>query len=137
MLCRNHNPREFAASKSQQATNSNSQPVNHKRYEYSVSTVSIIIPVLNEEKMLPLIFRQLRQLCPAPDELILVDGGSTDQTVTLIEQYMEQERGNDRAPTRAVAQLPGGPAFESDESGCATGNGYLPVLFTRRYGTAR
>ncbi len=55
-----------------------------------MSTISIIIPVLNEEKMLPLILRQLRRLCPAPDELILVDGGSTDQTVTLIEEYMEQ-----------------------------------------------
>lgn len=71
-----------------------------------MSTVSIIIPILNEEKMLPLLFRQLRQLCPAPDEIIFVDGGSTDQTVLLIEQYTEQEPVREGHPPMQLLKCP-------------------------------
>lgn len=69
---------------------------------HSVSTVSIIIPILNEETMLPLIFRQLRQLCPAPHELIFVDGGSTDQTVPLIEQYVDKQMVGEHPPMQLL-----------------------------------
>lgn len=53
-----------------------------------MARISIIIPTVNEERALPRIFRQLRQLYPAPDEIILVDGGSNDQTISLIENEM-------------------------------------------------
>ena len=71
-----------------------------------MSTVSIIIPVLNEEKMLPLIFGQLRTLCPAPDEIILVDGGSTDQTVSLIEQHIKREQDGEVHPSMQLLNCP-------------------------------
>lgn len=48
-------------------------------------SVSIIIPTLNEEKDLPRTLRLLQRLCPEPHEIIIADGGSTDQTVSLAE----------------------------------------------------
>ncbi|GAA4406192.1 TIGR04283 family arsenosugar biosynthesis glycosyltransferase [Nibrella viscosa] len=49
-----------------------------------MATVSIIIPTLNEEKTLPRTLRQIRQLCPGPLEVIVIDGGSTDRTFQLV-----------------------------------------------------
>src|SRR5579871_1039037 len=47
--------------------------------------ISVIIPTLNEEVNLPV---TLRQLAEHPDvELIIVDGGSTDRTVEVAEQF--------------------------------------------------
>lgn len=52
-----------------------------------MATVSVIIPTLNEEKALPRTLRQIRQLCPEPVEVIVVDGGSTDGTLRLLQTY--------------------------------------------------
>ncbi|HEV7349723.1 TIGR04283 family arsenosugar biosynthesis glycosyltransferase [Telluribacter sp.] len=49
-----------------------------------MTTVSIIIPTLNEELALPRTLRQVKQLCPAPLEVIIADGGSTDRTLALV-----------------------------------------------------
>jgi rSAM/selenodomain-associated transferase 2 len=47
--------------------------------------ISVIIPTLNEEAYLPV---ALRQLVDRPDvELIVVDGGSTDRTVEIAQQF--------------------------------------------------
>src|SRR5258706_13813592 len=47
--------------------------------------ISVIIPTLNEETNLPV---TLRQLTDHPDvELIVVDGGSTDRTVDIAQQF--------------------------------------------------
>ncbi len=46
-------------------------------------SVSIIIPTLNEERDLPRTLRLLQRLCPEPTEIIVADGGSTDQTLPL------------------------------------------------------
>ncbi|BDA48667.1 probable glucosyl-3-phosphoglycerate synthase at N-terminal half [Coccomyxa sp. Obi] len=45
--------------------------------------VSIIVPVLNEERQIEATLEELRQLEPAAHEVIIVDGGSTDRTVQL------------------------------------------------------
>lgn len=45
--------------------------------------LSIIIPTLNEEQALPHTLASLARLSPPPDQVILVDGGSTDKTTTL------------------------------------------------------
>lgn len=49
-------------------------------------TLSIIIPALNEEAALPATLGRLKQLDPQPYEIILVDGGSTDQTIRIAEE---------------------------------------------------
>lgn len=48
--------------------------------------VSVIIPTLNEEKILPELFDNLEQLNPAPFEIIFVDGPSKDETSCMIEK---------------------------------------------------
>lgn len=48
--------------------------------------VSVIIPTLNEEKILPVLFKNLEQLNPEPREIIFVDGPSKDETASLIKQ---------------------------------------------------
>ena len=48
--------------------------------------VSIIIPTLNEEKILPELFVNLEQLDPKPFEIIFVDGPSKDETACLIQK---------------------------------------------------
>ena len=52
---------------------------------YRVSTVTILIPTFNEEKALPETIASIGALNPAPDEVLLVDGGSNDRTVETAE----------------------------------------------------
>lgn len=51
-----------------------------------MSDVALVIPVLDEEIALPALFTVLATLNPAPSDIIFVDGGSRDQTVSLIEE---------------------------------------------------
>lgn len=46
--------------------------------------LSLIVPVLNEETFIPL---YLESAAAYADEIIMVDGGSTDRSVPLIEEY--------------------------------------------------
>lgn len=46
-------------------------------------TVTILIPALDEEQALPQTIACLAAMDPAPDEIMLVDGGSRDQTLKL------------------------------------------------------
>ena len=53
-----------------------------------LSRISVIVPTLNEQDHLP---ATLRGVTLAPgDELIVVDGGSTDQTVVIARQFTSQ-----------------------------------------------
>lgn len=52
-----------------------------------MSQLSIIIPTLNEEACLPDTLAQLQKLCPAPLEVIITDGGSTDNTQAIASKY--------------------------------------------------
>ncbi len=48
-----------------------------------MSQLSIVVPVLNEASVLPRLIRVLASLHPAPCEIILVDGRSSDNSVAL------------------------------------------------------
>ena len=48
-----------------------------------MSTVTILIPVLNEEQALPATITCLAAMQPPPDEILLVDGGSSDNSMAL------------------------------------------------------
>ncbi|BFU43631.1 glycosyltransferase family 2 protein [Krasilnikovia sp. MM14-A1004] len=54
-------------------------PYASPRDPVSSPTVSVVIPVLNEEENLPLVLEGL----PPVDEVVVVDGGSTDDTVAV------------------------------------------------------
>jgi rSAM/selenodomain-associated transferase 2 len=52
--------------------------------------VSIIIPAWNEARGLGRTLKGLRQLAPPPREIVLVDGGSTDDTVAIAQNLATQ-----------------------------------------------
>jgi rhamnosyltransferase len=53
-----------------------------------VSRVSVVIPVLNAARWLPGLFKSLANQQPRPpDEIIIIDSGSTDDTLTLAEAH--------------------------------------------------
>ena len=54
-----------------------------------MSSVSIIIPTLNEEASLGKTLRQLALLSPLPKEVIVVDGGSEDETLIIAKSVFE------------------------------------------------
>ncbi|KAB8332357.1 glycosyltransferase [Scytonema tolypothrichoides VB-61278] len=51
-----------------------------------MSGVSIIIPTLNEAECLERTLRHLTILVPPPQEVLIVDGGSSDETVTIAQK---------------------------------------------------
>jgi hypothetical protein len=56
----------------------------------SAIDVSVIIPTWNEEKYLPRCLKSLaNQSNKLPFEIIVVDGGSTDQTISIAEKYAD------------------------------------------------
>jgi len=63
----------------------------------AVSAVSLVVPVLNEEKALPALVAALATLDPPPGEVLLVDGGSEDETCAIARDagwlVMTSERG--------------------------------------------
>src|SRR5215218_5912396 len=46
-------------------------------------SISLVVPVRNEEESLARLVSSIRRQTRQPDEVILVDGGSTDRTVAL------------------------------------------------------
>ena len=49
-------------------------------------TISVVIPAYNEEKYLPGTLTSLQKLDRKPDEIIVIDGGSTDKTSDVAKQ---------------------------------------------------
>ena len=54
------------------------------------ATVSIIIPVLNEADNLPHLFANIDSLNPTPQQAILVDGGSNDDSIGIIQSFIKE-----------------------------------------------
>ena len=52
--------------------------------------ISVVIPVLNAARTLPLLFDALDRLQPAPLEILLVDNGSTDEGPALMQSFAER-----------------------------------------------
>ena len=73
------------------------------------SAVAIVIPALNEAPNLPRLARNLAALDPPPNEIILVDGGSADDTVAVATrlgwQIVASARGRARQINAGVAAV--------------------------------
>ena len=68
-------------------------------------SISVVVPVLNEEDSIRQLLDGLISQTRRPDEIVLTDGGSVDRTRAIIESYIER-----KAPVRLVredAALPG------------------------------
>lgn len=51
-----------------------------------MNSVTILIPTLNEAKALPATIAGLRVMNPQPDEILIVDGGSDDATISIAQE---------------------------------------------------
>lgn len=74
-------------------------------------TVSIIIPTLDEATTIDAVLHHLRGLYPPPDEVLVVDGGSADDTVARVHaagiRVIEAPRGRARQQNLAVEHVAG------------------------------
>lgn len=74
-------------------------------------SVTLVIPVLDEAKALPALVGQVAALDPPPHEIVLVDGGSADETVAIAEaagwRVIDCERGRAKQINAGVAAARG------------------------------
>ena len=56
----------------------------------ATATISIIIPIRNEADNLPQLFDNINSLKPSPQQVILVDGGSKDDSISITQRYIEE-----------------------------------------------
>jgi glycosyltransferase involved in cell wall biosynthesis len=73
--------------------------------------ISLVITAKNEEKTVTGLFESVMSLTQKPDEIIIVDGGSEDNTVSVIESYKE------RLPQLKVIVDPGANISEGRNRG--------------------
>ncbi len=88
-------------------------------------TISVIIPTLNEERTIMATLAHTAAL--GFDELIVVDGGSLDQTPALVESYRRRTQSPAQSPVRLVT-APSGRASQMNEGAKASGSETLLFL---------
>ena len=94
----------------------------------AMATVSIIIPVLNEANNLPLLFDNINKLNPNPQQVILVDGGSNDDSIDIIQSFINKLKpDNDRKIDWQMTESKAGRALQMN-TGAALATGEV-LLF--------
>ena len=88
-------------------------------------TISVIIPTLNEERTIIATLAHTANL--GFDELIVVDGGSLDQTPVLVESFRRRTQSPAQSPVRLVT-APSGRALQMNEGAKASSGEILLFL---------
>ena len=52
--------------------------------------VSLYIPVYNGESTIESVLKSVFKLSPGPDEIIIINDGSKDKTISILEKYTNQ-----------------------------------------------
>ena len=90
-------------------------------------TVSIVIPVYNEEDYLPACLKSIRAQTVAPAQVIVVDNNSTDHTARVARQHSFVTLLAERQQGRYFAQKTGFAAATSDIIARLDGDTHLPT----------
>jgi len=94
----------------------------------AMATISIIIPVLNEANNLPLLLDNINKLKPNPQQVIVVDGGSNDDSIGIIRSFInELKPDNDRKIDWQMTESKAGRALQMN-TGAALATGEV-LLF--------
>ncbi len=90
----------------------------------AISTVSVIIPILNEADNLPLLFENIICLNPLPMQIILVDGGSIDSSIDVAKALMNTllTDGDSATEWQIIESIVGRAAQMNAGAALATGN---------------
>ncbi|MGP4788712.1 TIGR04283 family arsenosugar biosynthesis glycosyltransferase [Psychrobacter sp. 1Y11] len=63
----------------------------------AIANVTIIIPILNEADNLPYLFASIYSLNPAPQQVILVDGGSNDYSIVIAQDIIKALKADNKS----------------------------------------
>jgi glycosyltransferase involved in cell wall biosynthesis len=97
-----------------------------------VSTVSVVIPALNEERLLGGLLADLAAQTRPPDEVLVVDAGSEDGTVAVAERFPFVEVLH-ASPPVAVGRNAGGRRAGGDITIFLDADARLPEGFLERF----
>ena len=89
-------------------------------------SISLVVSVLNEESSIALLIDSILNQVKTPDEMIIVDGGSTDNTCNIVRSYIKEnkivklyEYKTTRSEARNVGiNLSKGSIIVTTDSGC-------------------
>lgn len=76
----------------------------------AIANVTIIIPILNEADNLPYLFANIYNLNSAPQQVILVDGGSNDDSLRMAKDMVKQLTPNNHKTDWQVIESKAGRA---------------------------
>ncbi len=95
-------------------------------------TLSIVIPVYNEERYLPACLNAIAKQTVKPDEVIVVDNNSTDKTVEIAHSYKFVTLLHEKRQHQAFAQKTGFDNASSDILGRIDGDSVLPKDWVKK-----
>src|SRR3990172_9902871 len=98
--------------------------------------VSVCVTVLNEEGSVGELIQSLLSQTKKPDEIFIVDGGSTDKTVGIIRHYQKKdkrikllvEKGSTAHGRNTAIELAKNPIIVSTDAGCVAKPDWLEKI---------
>ncbi len=96
--------------------------------------ISLIITVLNEKDTLPEWFASIKKQTQQPDEIVLIDGGSSDGTWEQLQKYasqsvvIKQSKGNISHGRNAAIRKAKGDVIVATDAGCVYADTWFEEL---------
>src|SRR2546428_10745050 len=92
--------------------------------------VSVVVPIRNASRTLPACLAALERLEPPPMEIILVDNGSTDESLSLMRRFAHAHHSK-RGKILEEQRRGGPPAPQTGAPGPRGGGGAIPHSYPR------
>lgn len=100
----------------------------------ALPAISVVVPVLNEDRHVRALLDNLAEQIESGDEIIVVDGGSTDRTNTIVSEFGDPVRsivepGSNISRARNIGvQSARNDVIACTDAGCAPAPGWLSAL---------